>query len=272
MSDPSDVQPTDNGDQSNQWAAPNNAAEKIAGHMAMLRRCAKVSRLQLWIIIVVLLAEIIIFGVLTYSKVRKDFSMEKVIAEADRRGSLMLPMVLKEAEHLWDSTSPVYRDLMMDRFDTITPEIMDEFVVRARRFPENIRGDIQQMLEKSLRRIGVRAESEIRQTYPSLVKPEEQQRLVARFEEKIYDESAPELRKYVNELFKLELSRVKGIVKRLRFDTPAHLDNKSEEDLQLLLLHHLVMLLDDTIMSEEKLPTEIDVEEPKLMLPGILPK
>ncbi|NIL97487.1 MAG: hypothetical protein GTO53_07690, partial [Planctomycetales bacterium] len=96
-------------------SALRQSADEMEKHLESLQNTASTARAQLWIMVGLLVAILVVFGFSTYRRVKENFSGEKAANAAQQLVPKLTPIVQRQAETLVAKVGPVYVKLVEER-------------------------------------------------------------------------------------------------------------------------------------------------------------
>ncbi len=193
------------------------------------------------IMVILLVAQSLLFVWGLYGSVQRNFmDQQRVIAAVTPRLQAMYPQFRSEATNLLYDVGPVYKDLIVSRFQAAAPQLIEGFDNEIRSLVTDLQTDTRNTLEISLNRVAKRIKPDIDATFPVLADPAALDRITKHFETRVHDEFG-QLGLKLDTMYQIEAKKIWNALVALSPE-PDIMAEKVE--LERTLLHHLIQLAD----------------------------
>jgi hypothetical protein len=221
---------------------------------AELRRCQAAARRTLVLLAVVVIGSFAAFSYFTTNRVRDNFSQAAVQKAVADRLPAVIPLAGSELQKASLNALPVYRQLAVERYQKIQPELAAKALARLDRVPHDTGRLMSERIDASFAKVLKRIEPEVTRTFPSLTDQQKRDILAHSFQEGIAERNKA-IASHIESIYVNELSAVHTALDN--FQVPdAHEDPAAHDAdrLQRDFLHSLLVLADYELMSGDNKP------------------
>jgi hypothetical protein len=231
-------------------AAPadlQRSVEQMTQLVAELREAEKTVRRRSILVTLLLVSVIMLFGVMTYNKVRDNFTQEKMQRAATERAKLLLPQLQPHIQATVNEVIPYYRDMGKDRLRTFGPKLDARVKDQADRLGQELEMKINAQVEASFGRIMNTAMVQLAKDFPAIAQ-DGGARATERLKAAMTEETG-KLAQHTRNLYQTQSQRIAGTLSN--FPVPDVC--KTDMDiLQRQLLHELLMLADYELTAQAR--------------------
>jgi hypothetical protein len=192
-----------------------------------------------------------LFGAFTYftvTRVRDNFSQPAVQKAVAERLPEVMPLAGAQIQKAAVAAMPVYRDLAVEQFEKIRPELAAKAMARLDGVPDRAGHMMSERLDASFNKVLKRVEPELRQTFPALTDAQKQQILSDYFHDGI-EVRNKEIASHIEAMYTNELSAAHSALSK--FDLPADDEKPVAADrMQRDFLHSLLALADYELLND----------------------
>ncbi len=224
-------------------SSPDVDVAALRQHFAELRkRQAGAGRT----LVVFAAAVVVLFGAFAYftvSRVRDNFDQGAVRQAVSERLPAVMPLAGAQVQKAALGAVPVYRELAVERYEKIRPELAAKAMARLDGVPDRAGKLMSERLDASFAKVLKRVEPELRQKFPALTEAQKQQILSDYFRDGIEVRNR-EVAQHIERLYTNELIAAHSALEK--FNVPAAADGPTAdpEQLQRDFLHSLLVLAD----------------------------
>lgn len=186
---------------------------------------------------------VVLFGVFlaaTSSRIHGNFTREAVEKAVSENTQMLIPHLTREMQLASAEVLPVYRDLALERFKVVGPEIAQETLTKFRNLPKDNLDVLHGRMQASMGRIVENVSPELHQLLAQL--PDERETVaIEAFHKRLVDDVSKRGETLATE----QMARLQGILTKFDVAVPA---NKSSEDLERDFVHGLLLMADYELM------------------------
>jgi hypothetical protein len=242
--------------QQNQTSSPTGDTAQLRNKFAELRQLQAIGRAQLWCLAFAVIAIFGAFALTTYRQTEQNFSKENITSAATAAVPDLAPVVTAELTRVATSVLPAYKDLALDRFTAVGPQVSAAAIVRLERLPKDAGEVMGNRLIETFDRVIKRIEPEVNATFPSLTDATRRDVLAAHFFN-VIEKKNDELATHINTTFTNELIRLHAILEK--FYIPETLTQTEAAQLQKRFLSSLLGLAQYELDTLPASPVTADV-------------
>jgi len=233
-------QPQSAGDPS----SPEQSVERAQAKLVELKQLQSTARKQLLGIVAVIVLMFLVFMYTTYHQLRENFNPEDVQKAMSARAVELAPQAGVRLRAAATSAAPVYRDLAMKRFQTVSPDVARQAVKRLETIPETTGKAMNERLKVTFDNVTKKLEPDVEKMFPSLDK-DTQHKLMLEFQDKMIAQQNEEIKSHVSGLYTKELVRLQEALTKFDHTVPA---SANADNLSRTFLRSLVRYVDYLIV------------------------
>lgn len=227
----------------------NNLEQVVEGLEQRLDDLAKTQRMTRFLILggsLLLLGMMGLFGLRLYGTLQRQLNatamQNALIAKVDQ----VWPTLSQKFVDSAMKVAPVYGEEAMQRFEKVRPRLETMVSAEAGRFAERLQATLLQKAESGMQRVGDRIARDLKRQVPTLT-----EKKLDSIEERLRNSLLVEGGGIADELqgkVDRERERVERLLAKLPVDEVA---KQSEEKLQRLFIHHVLMMIDQAVAADE---------------------
>lgn len=181
------------------------------------------------------------FAHLTVNRVRDNFSEAAVQKAVAKRLPEVAPLAGAQLQKAAVNALPVYRDLAVERYEKLRPQLAERALIRLDQVPERTGRLMSERLDASFARVLQRIEPELRATFPSLTDEQRRDLLTVYFMDGIAERNQA-IASHIEGLYTNELIDAHAALEKL--DLPAADETLDPDQMQRDFLRSLLVLAD----------------------------
>lgn len=221
-------------------AAMEHEVDNLRKQLDTLRTLQTRSRMLTIGFVILLVVLFGVFLVATSARIHGNFTRDAVEKAVSENTQALVPRLTREIQLASAEVLPVYRDLAVERFKVVGPEIAKETLSRFRELPKENVDVLHERMRTSLRRIVNNVSPELHQLLAQL--PDDQElAAIEAFHKRLVDD----VTKRGETLADQQVTRLQTILTRFDVAAPA---GKSGEDLEREFVHGLLLMADYELM------------------------
>lgn len=201
-------------------------------------------------------AVVAMFGAFTYftaERVRDNFSPTAVQQAVSARLPEVMPLAGAQLQKAATAAFPVYRDLAVEQYEKIRPELTAKAMARLDGVPDRAGHMMSEQLDASFAKVLKRIEPEVQKTFPALTDSQKQQILADYFHDGIAVRNQA-IASHIERMYTNELIAVHSALEK--FDVPGADEAAAPEQLQRDFLRSLLALADYELANDGAAPAE----------------
>ncbi len=215
--------------------------DNLRRQMDDLRAIQSRSRMMMIMFIVLMVVMFAVFLVATSARIRDNFTREAVNKAVAENSQVLVPQLSREMQNAVADVLPVYRDLAIERFRQVGPEVAQDAITRFRELPKESYDAMRGRLDASIGRIVANASPDLHQLLAQL--PDEREQVLI---DAMHKRLVEDVTKRGETLADQQVTRLQNIL--AKFDVSAKSVAKSPEDLERDFVHGLLMMADYELM------------------------
>ena len=209
--------------------------------LAVLLHQQKVARTQTLVATLVILVIILVFGWKLYGFVTTTFTEDKVMTIVNAKKDQLIDKAKRIVEQAKDEVVPVYKEMLMTTAKELAPQLEIKARDELTALQENIKGDLTEVIDTTLKRLEVALQDDMEQKFPFAVKDKEPQELFAAFLETLQDQG-PSVQNKITEVIHEEGQRIQDVI--VKFPVRNDLETVDRSELELELVRSLLQYAD----------------------------
>lgn len=221
-------------------AVMEHEVDNLRKQLDELRALQTRSRIFTIIFIIVLVVLFVVFLIATTSRIHSNFTREAVEKAVGENTQAIVPHFTREIQLASAEVLPVYRDLALERFKVVGPEIAKETLEKFRNLPKDNLDVLHGRMQLSMNRIVENISPELHQLLAQLPDDRETAAIQA-FHKRLVDDVTSRGETLANE----QVSRLQTILTKFDVAAPR---NKGPEELERDFVHGLLLMADYELM------------------------
>jgi hypothetical protein len=218
-------------------------AAAIEARVVKLIEAQSRGRRQMLVIAVLVLVMFGIFALLTTRQVKENLREDRLREAVIARAPDVQPKLEQHLNDVARDVMPVYRDLAVERFKAVGPEVAQTAMDRLKTLPADASKQIETQVQASRERVLARIEPEMAQRYPSLTDARKKELLATYFHDKV-DVENEQLASKMNAIRTSESIRMDAVLEKFGVGDEPPPTQPRERERQFL--HALVDVLMDS--------------------------
>lgn len=221
-------------------AVMEHEVDNLRKQLDELRSLQTRSRMLTIGFVILLVVMFVVFLVATSSRIRSNFTQEAVKNAVDDNTQALIPHFTREVQLATSEVLPVYRDLAIERFKVVGPDIAKETLARFRDLPKENLDVLHSRMQLSMNRIIDNVSPDLHQLLAQLPDDRETAAIEA-FHKRLVEDVTRRGETLANE----QVTRLQTIL--TKFDVAAP-KTRSGEDLEREFVHGLLLMADYELM------------------------
>ena len=209
--------------------------------LAVLLHQQKVARIQTLLATLVILVIILVFGMKLCGFVTTTFAKEEVMRVVNAKKDDLIRKARLIAKQAQDEVVPVYREMLVSTAKELAPQLEAAARDELTGLQENIKGDLTEVINGTLKHLEVALEDDMGQKFPFVVDGREPEEIFAAFIETL-QEQGPAVQEKISEVIHEEGQRVQDVI--VKFPVRDDLDTVDRSELELELVRSLLQYAD----------------------------
>lgn len=199
------------------------------------------------VLVIVVVVEFAAFAIFTRQRVTANFNQQAVQQAVAERVPQVTPELRSRMIAVAQDTMPVYRQLLMQRFETVGPDVARDAVDRLQKLPLENGKELNDQLHQAFDSALTKLQPELRRMYPKLSDATRDRILQQRFTARIAARDAAVAQR-ITEISNQQVASIRDVLQR--FDVPAESSLQSRNVREREFLHALVdVIMDGQVMS-----------------------
>jgi len=230
----------------------NHLEQVIDGLEQRLDELAKAQRLTRLVVLggsLLLMGLMALFGLSLYSTLQRQLNATQLQNALMAKIDEVWPPLSQKFIDSAVKVAPVYGDLAMKRFEKVRPQLEVMVMDESAHFAERLQANLLKKSEAGMQRVGDKVAQDLKRQLPNVT-----ERKLDAIEEKLRQSLLIEgggIADGLTSQFERERERVERLLAKLPVD---EVSRQPEEKLQRQFIHHVLMMIDQTVAAEE-LPT-----------------
>jgi len=230
-------------------------AEEARRKVDELVEIQKATRLQGLVGLLAVVVIILVFGWVTYAKVKSNFETTRMEQQVAEKIQHLTPGTFEHLQGALAHAMPTYRELATQRIKLIGPDLQQKARAALEELPHRIQDDVLKDLRAAAERVGIRIQGDLKTTFPSLADKEEARVHLDRFYESLSKETN-EVMDHAENLLVNEMHKLETVL--VEFPVPS-VEGVERYDLERQFVHLLLNYADYELLAagtEEGLDVE----------------
>lgn len=241
---------SDGGERQAEAGSRNNLEQVIDGLEQRLDELAKSQRLTRLVVLggsLLLMGMMALFGLSLYSTLQRQLNATQLQNAFMAKIDEVWPPLSQKFIDSAVKVAPVYGDLAMKRFEKVRPQLELMVMDESGHFVERLQANLLKKSEAGMQRVGDKIAQDLKRELPNMTEQK-----LDKIEEKLRQSLLIEgggIADGLKAQFERERERVEKLLAKLPVD---ELARQPEEKLQRQFIHHMLMMIDQTVAAEEQ--------------------
>lgn len=241
---------SDGGERQAEAGSRNNLEQVIDGLEQRLDELAKSQRLTRLVVLggsLLLMGMMALFGLSLYSTLQRQLNATQLQNAFMAKIDEVWPPLSQKFIDSAVKVAPVYGDLAMQRFEKVRPQLEVMVMDESGHFVERLQANLLKKSEAGMQRVGDKVAQDLKRQLPNMTEQK-----LDKIEEKLRQSLLIEgggIADGLKAQFERERERVEKLLAKLPVDEVA---KQPEEKLQRQFIHHVLMMIDQTVAAEEQ--------------------
>lgn len=240
----------DGGERQAEAGGRNNLEQVIDGLEQRLDELARSQRLTRLVVLcgsLLLMGLMALFGLSLYSTLQRQLNATQLQNALMAKIDEVWPPLSQKFIDSAVKVAPVYGDLAMKRFEKVRPQLEVMVMDESGHFVERLQANLLKKSEAGMQRVGDKVAQDLKRQLPNMTEQK-----LDKIEEKLRQSLLIEgggIADGLKAQFERERERVEKLLAKLPVDEVAR---QPEEKLQRQFIHHMLMMIDQTVAAEEQ--------------------
>ena len=220
--------------------------DEACGWLDDLARAQRLTRFLILGGSLLLLGMMGLFGLRLYSTLQRQLNANQLQNAFMAKVDQVWPSLSQKFMDSAMKAAPAYGEQAMQRFEKVRPQLETMLTQEAGQFAERLQASMMQKTEAGMQRVGDRIAKDLKRQIPTLT-----EKKLDSIEERLRNSLLVEGGGIADELqtkVDKERDRVEKLLARLPVDEVA---KQPEEKLQRLFIHHVLMMIDQSVAADE---------------------
>lgn len=225
-------------------AALAKSVDDARAKLAMLQELQQASRVQTVLLVLVLVAIVLIFGVKTFTQMRSNFGPEQMETAFWERAPVIANDLQRIGMSALQRSWPSIQEQSLAKVKAVAPKLQADIEERVRTLPDELEAMVVEKLSAASNRVAVTIQQKTKATFPYLA-DERAEGIALHLADSLGRESDT-FTKHAATIVENELHRLGEIF--TKFEVPP-LENLDDYELERQFAHELIMYADMELMA-----------------------